>query len=290
MKKGIAISRLLSEGIASLKEHRCAPGDARRDAELLLTKATDLGREAFLIHPETPVGAARVRAFRNLVRRRLNHEPMAYLLGTAWFRGREFLVNRDTLIPRWATESLVLAAITALEKKLSASIVDVGTGSGAIAVTLAVELPQARILATDTSAKALAVARLNARRQGVSKRIVFQKIDLVPVRGSATAIIANLPYLPTASLPKLSPDIRLHEPRIALDGDRGGLGPYRRLAEKISRWPHPPSHLFLEILPGQYRALASLIKKYLPSATCEKITNPSSVCIGLKAQISDGTR
>jgi release factor glutamine methyltransferase len=178
-----------------------------------------------------------------------------------------------------------------LEKQPAPLVVDVGTGSGCIAVTLAAELPQAKVLATDSSAAALKIARANARRHGVAKRVRLVKADLLPLRISASpplrisAVIANLPYLPTRDLAKLSPDIRLHEPRTALDGGRDGLEPYRHLIKKLRHWPSPPAHLFLEILPGQYRPLAAIVTKNFPSAVCRKITNPAGVRVGLRADI-----
>lgn len=277
-------------GTRRLARHRCDGADAARESEALLSFATRGTREEMHVRPERPLGRAATARFRALIARRRGHEPLAYLLGTAWFMGREFRVSRATLIPRPATESLVEAALDGMGG--IATAVDVGTGSGCIAVTLAFALPRATVIATDASAPALRTARLNATRHQVNKMIVFKKGDLLaPARRFLTAgptlVVANLPYLPTGAWRGLSPDIRRFEPKSALLSGRDGLDASRRLVGQAAESRLAPgSRIVFEILPRQFAPLAAHLRRGLPNARVDRIRNLAGTIIGLRADLT----
>lgn len=279
----------LRYGIRRLAGHRCDGADGVRETEALLSFASRRSREELLTRPERELGNASEKRFRSLVDRRRRHEPLAYVLGSAWFMGREFRVTRATLIPRPATESVVAAAIDGMDDVATA--VDVGTGSGCIAASLAAALPRATVVATDLSADALRVARANASRHQLNKRIVFKKGDLLsPVRHSLASgpalVVANLPYLPAGTWRKLSPDIRRFEPKSALVSGRDGLDDSRRLiAALAAAGPASGSRAVLEILPRQYAPLAAFVRRRLPHAMTAKIRNLAGIAVGIRIDI-----
>lgn len=284
-----AVREALRFGAKALRGHRCKGADAAKDAELLLARATGLRREDFFVDPGRRVTPTQTRRYRTLLRRRAVHAPIAYLTGSAWFRGREFLVDRRTLIPRCATEHLVLAALAAAPDADAAF--DIGTGSGCIAVSLAAALPTARVVAVDRSRRALRVARLNAKRLGVSPRVRFLRGDLLaPARrplahAARPLIVANLPYLPTRKVAALSPDILAYEPKSALDGGDDGLVPCRRMLDQLFLYrPNGGFMLFAEMLPEQYVRLMKMVRERFPAARMARVLNYSGVTVGLHAK------
>ncbi|MDO8463388.1 MAG: peptide chain release factor N(5)-glutamine methyltransferase [bacterium] len=226
-----------------------------------------------LTHPDTPLTAAQQRDYDALIARLDAGEPLAYLLGEQWFYGRPFTVTRDTLIPRPETEQLITLA---LERADSDQFVDVGTGSGAIAVTIAAEIADARVLAIDISPAALAVARANATRHRVTERMTFVAGNLLAPLAAAPddldrtaplTIIANLPYGTTDEWPTLSSSITHYEPRIAIDGGPDGLDPYRAFFAQLHELAvgrSAPCTALLEIDPRRRDVLAALVARTLP--------------------------
>lgn len=283
------VREALSWARTTLEGHRCPGAEARRESEELLEAVTGRERSTAAAEPEADLTAQQQREFAALVRRRAAHEPLAYILGTAWFRGREFAVSSATLIPRPATEHIIDAALEAAEGVADPLFIDVGTGSGCIAVSLAVERPDCKVLATDASASALAVARKNAVKHRVADRVTFVRTDLLTASfraGTAPVIVANLPYIPSAAMRALSPDILDHEPKNALDGGPDGLDLYRSLvmrlrSAKLSRG----LTLIAELLPDQYGPLAALVRERFPRARCSRVVNHQKVTVGLTAKI-----
>ena len=247
-----------------------------RERDELRAWALGVTRERLLAHPELLMLAApapRRRLARALARRAAG-EPLEYIVGHASFYGRDFGVTPAVLIPRPATE-LVLGSVP---DPLRTLIVDVGTGSGAVAVTLALDHPRARVIATDVSTAALAVARRNARTHGVARRIIFKKGALLaPVKtlvhpNTPLVIVANLPYVPTRAA-----RANRFEPQLALDGGPDGLKLYHALVKQLivlRRHATAPTTLYAELLPAQYAPLAREIKKRAPGATVARITVP----------------
>ena len=215
-----ATRRLLAAGATS----------ARLDAELLLAHALGWSRTRVLAHPEGEVGANAARAFEALVARRAEAEPMAYLLGEREFYGRTFKVDRRALIPRPETELLVELGIAAVQGLRQPRVVEVGTGCGAVAISLALESACA-VVATDVSAQALELARENSCALGGRVRLV--QADLLRgLQGPIDVVLANLPYVPSQrALPR---DVRDYEPHVALFGGRHGTELIERLLREAS--------------------------------------------------------
>ncbi len=236
-------------------------------AQALLAHVTGRGRAWLLTHVEEPLSAEAAERFISLLERAADGEPLAYLIGEREFYGLLFSVTPDVLIPRPETEALVDVALAwAHTRGLPAPrIVDVGTGSGAIAVTLALKLPQARIVAVDIAWEALLIAQVNALRHGVAERLGFVLGDLLAALiGPFDAIIANLPYVSEAELEAL--EVGRWEPRIALDGGSDGLDLIRRLLGQAPRRLAPGGLLALEIGADQGKRVEALCHAAFPYA------------------------
>jgi release factor glutamine methyltransferase len=240
------------------------------DAEVLLSEATDLSRAGLFTWADRDLTPKELTRFRSDVYRRAEREPLAYIVGQREFFRLSFAVSPAVLVPRPETELLVEQALdwlTLPSAPASPRIADVGTGSGIIAVTLAVHLPTARILATDTSADALSVAHTNAVRHGVAAQIEFLVGDLlVPVLQPVDLIAANLPYVATSEWETLMPEIRDYEPRQALDGGPDGLEWVRRLLDAAPGCLRPGAVLLAEIGATQGAAVLDLARSRFPTA------------------------
>ncbi len=227
----------------------------RLDAELLLSEILSLKRLDLYLNFEKPVAAMDLARFKSCVQRRVRREPLQYILGYADFFGRCFRVTPDVLIPRPETEQLVVRALEWLNAHPSATqVLDFGTGSGCIAITLVLEQPQLRMTATDVSEGALAVARENAGRLGAPIAIHHPcsdntKFDLV---------ISNPPYIPTAEIPQLQPEVAQFEPHLALDGGKDGLAFYQKLLSFAAGQLRPRGALIVEIGEGQTNAILDI--------------------------------
>lgn len=240
---------------------------SRREAALLLAHLLGQPREWVLAHPEAELTADQHQRFTNLIAQMQNGEPLPYLLGQWEFFGLNFRLTPDALIPRPETELLVETALAKIPnlKSQNPKIVDVGTGSGIIAVTLAVKLLQAEIFATDVSAAVLTVARANAEMHRVADRITFVQCDLLEGVGRVNLICANLPYIPIAELAALP--VAKHEPTLALDGGPDGLLVIERLLASASDHLLPNGVLLAEIAAAQGPAALALAHHYSsPSA------------------------
>ena len=206
---------------------------ARLDAEVLLAHVRGCQRILLYTAFDTPVSDAERARFRELVKRRGDGEPVAYLVGNREFFSLPFAVSPAVLVPRPETEGLVVRVIDLCKPLTASRIIDVGTGSGAIAVTLAKHLPRARLVATDISPAALAVARENAARHGVAERIEFLECDLLSAPQAAgpwDVIVSNPPYVRDDEFDALPRDVRLHEPKGALVAGPTGVEVVVRLA------------------------------------------------------------
>jgi release factor glutamine methyltransferase len=246
-------------------------GSGRLDATLLLEHVTGADRVAFVREGERAFDAAAQQRLDELVARRIAGVPIAYLTGSAGFFGRSFAVDERVLVPRPETEHLVEAVLAGLRARdlVAPTIAEVGTGSGALAVTLALELPAAGVFASDVSADALAVARVNAARHGVAQRCTFLHGDLAAplVRfAPVDAVVANLPYVPAGEVPRV-PDPAGYEPRLALDGGADGLALYRRLVAALPLLlRRGGAGAWFEAGPGTAEPLAGLVAATLPWA------------------------
>jgi release factor glutamine methyltransferase len=227
----------------------------RLDAEVLLAFAIGEGRVKLVVDRDRPLVPSELGTFRELVKRRRTSEPVAYLVGSREFYGRSFRVDARVLVPRPDTEALVEVAL-ARTRHLSMSLraIDLCTGSGCVAVTIARERPTGCVHATDTSDDALVVARDNALRLG-AYNLSFRKADLFagfdPAGGKFDLIVANPPYVATTEIASLAADIREHEPRQALDGGPDGLDLIRRIVEDAPAYLANDGTLALEVGAGQ---------------------------------------
>ncbi len=236
----------------------------RLDAELLLAFALKKNRVQLYTHFDQPLSQVERDAVRALVLRRAAREPVAFILGEREFYGRSFVVNRDVLVPRPETEHLVDAVREWLDARslTSPRLLDLGTGSGALAVTLAALYPEAQVSAVDISALALTVARQNAACHGV--QVHFYEGDLfAPLEGLAPfdVIVANPPYIPKGEQPSLQPEVRDYEPALALFGGDDGLSIIRRLVAQAPTHLARPGLLAFEMGDGQWSAVQPLLQQ-----------------------------
>ena len=236
---------------------------AARDAALLLRHVLGISHAAQLAEPERELTPAQQAAFDAMVLRRLANEPIQYITGEQEFYGLALGVTPAVLIPRPETEQLVEAVLAELDSTQPLRILDVGTGSGAIAIALAHHLPRAHVTAVDLSAAALEVAASNAARHGLTNRIRFVQSDLLdalpPGELPFDFIVSNPPYVPTADRGSLHPQVRDHEPAAALFAGPDGLDVYRRLIPQARAALRPNGILALEIGQGQREAVAALL-------------------------------
>ena len=252
------VAALIAEGEGALT----AAGieNPRREARLLLAHV--LGREAsdLALEGERAVDAEPAAAFRVALARRAAHEPFAYIAGRRAFWSFDFAVTPATLIPRPDTETLVETALKlAGHPSAPLEILDLGTGSGAILIALLSELPNATGFGVDISEPALAIARRNALRSGVAARARFARSSWWShVSGSFDLVVSNPPYIPTAEIAALDPDVRDHEPRLALDGGPDGLAAYRAIAGVAVSRLTPGGALIVEVGQGQAQDVARM--------------------------------
>jgi release factor glutamine methyltransferase len=236
---------------------------ARRDAETLLLHLLQRDRAWLFAHSDETIDEAKLHELRALTQRRAAHEPLQHLTGSQEFYGLALRVTRDTLIPRPETELLVEAVLDfARTQPANLRILDVGTGTGAIALALATHLPHAEITACDISPAALEVARSNAAQHNLAQRITFVESDLlaqIPAEQPFDIIVSNPPYIPLTDAPTLAPEVRDHEPPTALFAGPDGLDLYRRLIPAAHSALKPNGLLALEFGFGQRDALRELL-------------------------------
>jgi release factor glutamine methyltransferase len=271
----MTVATALAVGIMRLRSRDAAESvhaTAAADARLLLSEIVGRDRDWLIAHAGNELDVDDLQAFGMLLEERMRGVPVAYLTHGCGFYGREFYVDERVLVPRPETEHLLEAALAALRARSSdgdgLSVLDVGTGSGALAVSLAAELPRLVVTATDVSSDALEIAGLNAGSHGVAERIAFVFCDTAAAVKDRTfdCIVANLPYIPSRDIP-LPPDPVGFEPRIALDGGYDGLDVYRRFAVQLPGLIAPGASAFLEAAPPTIEGLEGLLRSALPRAT-----------------------
>jgi len=255
-----AIQTLGHEGVES----------PRLDAELLLAHVLGVNRAAILAWPERRLTPKELTRYRDLVARRAVREPLAYIVGHREFFDLDFAVDPRVLIPRPETELLVEYALSFARQMMPPNggairVADVGAGSGAIAVTLAVHLPEATVYALDGSAGALAVTEENAHWHGVADRVHYLLGDLLePLPRAVDLIAANLPYVTTDEWEELPPEIHDYEPREALDGGADGLRCIHRLLGMAGGFLRPGGRILLEIGAAQGDQATALARRHFP--------------------------
>lgn len=240
----------------------------RLQSELLLAHVLNLRRMQLYLHFDQTLAPAEIEQSRELVQRRGRHEPLQYITGTVCFCGLDLAVTPDVLIPRPETEMLAERAWGYLNQLVSQGnaaplVLDFGTGSGCLAIAVAVHCPTARVAALDISQRALEVAGRNAARQGVAERIHFSHgASPVALSGETrfNLLLSNPPYIPTAEIETLAPEVRDHEPRSALDGGVDGLNFYRSLAEHGRPLLKAAGRLMVECGDGQAEPVRQVLE------------------------------
>jgi len=256
--------------------------DARFEAELLLMHTLGIGKAELYVRLEQTLDASAAEEFWTLIRYRLHHEPTAYILKQCQFYGIDFYIDSRALIPRPESELLVEEVLEFTRQRFTSGdsyvIADVGTGSGALAIALALHLPQAEIYAIDISEAALEVARINCQKHKVNRQIHLLAGDMLhPLGKEVNIIVANLPYVSDLEMNQLSPEIKDYEPRIALAGGADGLDKICQLFPQAEEKLCMGGLLLLEIGQGQGKAGVALAEKFFPAAKIDLIPDLGGV-------------
>ncbi|WP_417513053.1 peptide chain release factor N(5)-glutamine methyltransferase [Minwuia sp.] len=242
------VEGLLREGALALRE--AGIETARLDARILLARILDRPSNSLLPGDDTPVDPDLADSYRALIRRRMAHEPVSRIIGRRAFYGRDFGLSPATLDPRPDSEAVVELALEGLAPK--ARVLDLGTGTGCLLLTIVAECDGAQGVGVDLSDDALAVARLNATALALSDRVQFRRGNwLDGIRERFDLIISNPPYIPDADVPDLMPEVRLFDPVLALAGGADGLAPYRCIFHRASDHLTDDGRLVVEIGAGQ---------------------------------------
>lgn len=267
-----ATSPTLSEAVqrTAARLGRAGIDDALGEARRIVAAACDIDAVAILVGGSRRLDGADVERIEDFAARRAAHMPLSRIIGERWFHGRPFALSAAALDPRPDTETVVALGLDVVRipgaDDRPLAIADVGTGSGAILVTLLAELPRARGIGIDISEEALATARGNALSHGVGARVLFEKRDIADgLTGKFDLIISNPPYIPSGDIAGLAPEVRLHDPLVALDGGADGLAFFRRLigaAEALL----PGGWLVVEVGAGQADAVSRLMLEAWPGA------------------------
>ena len=239
--------------------------DPALESEILLRHVLAIDRAGLYSDLDRELNQRQEKVLNQLLERRRRGEPSAYITGHRDFYGLEFIVNHDVLIPRPETELLVDLALQLAKDNNIKKIADIGTGCGAIAISLAKGLPQATIFATDISKEVLEIARQNCLRHGVAERVILLGGDLLkPLEKPVDMIAANLPYVREGDLP-----LHGYEPRVALDGGKDGLDKIKNLCRQVGRKLNRGGYLLLEIGQGQAEMVVDILCKAFPATSIE---------------------
>jgi len=242
----------------------------RLEAQILLAHALGCSKIDLYVRHEEEAPESKRTAFREMIRKRADGMPVAYLVGYREFYSLQFAVTPDVLIPRPETETLVMEALRRIQSMVAPRVLDIGTGSGCVAISLAKQHKTAQLTAVDLSSAAIAVAAANADRHGVRSRVTFAEGDLfAPVSGQTfDLVVSNPPYIAHDEFPALDAGVRDFEPRSALDGGPDGLDYYRRIAAEVPAHLNPGGCVVVEIGPTQETAVRDLFAARLePSQT-----------------------
>ncbi len=288
----MTIIELLNQGAQRLRDHHV--DNPRLNAELLLAHSLNLTREALYAHFGDLVREPGKERFEGLLERRLSGEPLQYLLGRQEFWSIDFKVTPDVFIPRPETELLVEASLAILSRSCSRSrpsVLEIGTGCGAIAVALAKEMRELLIVATDISREALLVAKENSESSGVQDRIRLVQGDLfAPFRrtedhGPFELILSNPPYVPRPQIKNLEREVREYEPRVALDGGEDGMDFHRKIIFEAPFYLRGGGWLLFEVGEGQGRRISEMIKEEGSYDELEQMRDPSGIERVVKARL-----
>jgi release factor glutamine methyltransferase len=260
----LSITEAATAAAKALRQERMETPEL--DARVLLCHAAGVTHEDYVANPNLLLSPEAAARFAACIDRRLQGEPVSRIIGYREFYGRQFRIDQDTLDPRPDTETLIEAALDLADRQgwrhRPIDILDLGTGSGAILLTLLAELPHARGLGTDISPAALRAARTSAAALGVAARASFVAANwLDGIAGSFDLVVSNPPYIASGAIAGLAPEVRLHDPALALDGGADGLSAYRAIAASAPLVLRPGGSLLAEIGPDQADAVSALFKQ-----------------------------
>jgi release factor glutamine methyltransferase len=261
----------------------------RLQTELLLAHLLKMPRMKLYLNFERTLSLVEINSLRELVKRRGQREPLQHITGSTSFCGYEIAVNRQALVPRPETELLAELGwqfLSTFNSQLSTAL-DFGTGTGCIAIALAAKCPSAKIVVTDISVEAIALAKENVARNKVSERIEFLQSDgfvALPAEGQFDLIISNPPYIPSAEIETLQPEVRDFDPRAALDGGADGLDFYRKLAIEAKPFLKTAGKIMLEFGDGQAGAIKKIFEneKWIVEAVKEDYSQRARILIARK--------
>ncbi|MCX6095843.1 MAG: peptide chain release factor N(5)-glutamine methyltransferase [Candidatus Bipolaricaulota bacterium] len=237
-------------------------GQPRLEAEILLAHSLNVDRLHLYLSPDKSLTEEERERFRAAIQKRRAGVPLQHLIGEVGFFGLRFRVGAGALVPRPETEELVERALALAPRERKIRCLDLGTGAGVIAVSLAKFLPNASVTAVDLSSEALELARENARSNGVSDRITFRESDwLRAVEGRYDLVVSNPPYVPEEEIGRLAVEVRDHEPRLAINGGKGGMERIEALTRDLGAHLHSGAAVLLEIGEGQGDAVAALLRQ-----------------------------
>ncbi len=254
--------RSLVEVLTATTEHFRAQGipSPRLDAELILAHVLGLDRVKLYMNFDRPLSEPELAMLRPLIRRRASREPVAYVLGSKGFHEHDFVVTPGTLVPRPDTETLVELALAWIPDGEEVYLADVGCGTGCIGLSVLAARPMAKLYACDLSATALATTKQNAEALGLTSRVGVLRSDLlagIPPNRRVDWVLSNPPYIPSAEIDALAPEVARHEPRLALDGGADGLDIYRRLVPAAAA--RAQKGVLLEVGAGQAEAVGAML-------------------------------
>ncbi len=262
----MTIRGAIEEGEATLA--RAGVATARLEGELLLEHVLDVPRLRLILRGSETIGDAALRDFRIITARRATRIPLQHLVGWAPFLGHRIVSTRDALVPRPETEQLALLAIDRLrrvEAPRPRRVLDIGTGTGCITIAIASEVPDAECVAVELSPDAATLARINLGRANLGRRVELVEGDAFEILKTLgrrfDCIVTNPPYIASAEIEGLDPEVRDHDPRLALDGGTDGLDFHRRLAVEARGWLEPGGWLLAEFGDGQAAALSEMFAR-----------------------------
>ncbi|MEN6371550.1 MAG: peptide chain release factor N(5)-glutamine methyltransferase [Armatimonadota bacterium] len=264
----MAETRTIAEELVSAMHSFAQAGieTPQLDAEVLMAHVVGSPRVYVITHQDRVLTEDELCRYRNFTARRAKREPLAYITGKKEFWALSFDVTSAVLVPRPETETLVETALSTLRERENPLIADIGVGSGIIAVSLAVELPDAVVYATEISSGAVEIARRNALKHQVEVRVDILEGDLLDplpekVKGKLDAVVSNPPYIPSEEIDHLQPEITGYEPRGALDGGPDGMDYHRRILESSREWLKPGGWVHMEIGKGQGEAVSAYARE-----------------------------
>jgi len=252
------LEKIIKQGSKNLKNHNIE--SHQLDAQIILSEIMKVNKEFLIINNETLISEDIIKKYNSAITRRIKREPVAYITGKKEFWSNDFIVNSSTLVPRPETELLIYKVINFFKNK-QLNVLDIGTGSGCLLLTILKELPFSRGIGIDISSKAIKTAKINCKNLNLTNRAKFQVFDLINYNiGKFDLIVSNPPYIPSADIKNLSKDIINYEPLSALDGGLDGLDLIKKVIYKSNSLIKRDGLLALEIGNNQYQKVSNLIK------------------------------